>query len=95
MRIFTGILFLFVTSLASAEIAFSPSFSYITEKDENSGVISEDNMTFFDFRLGYVHESGLFLGAMYSMANYSDATNSNRGFSVGPTLGFSHHTGFL
>ena len=82
-------------STASAQIVFSPSISYITDEIEVNGASAEDNRMFADFRLGYLHSSGLFLGGMYSMAKYSNGTTSANGFSVGPTLGFSHYSGFF
>ncbi len=95
MRILIGFLFVFATSIASAQIVFAPSISYIThEEEDNGGGKSAENMMFADFRLGYLHPSGLYLGGMYSMSKYSDATTSANGFSVGPTLGFSHYNGF-
>jgi hypothetical protein len=94
MRILTGLLFLVATSVASAQVVFAPSFSYVSEKGDLNGAQFEDNMTFLDFRLGYLHSSGLFLGGMYSMTNLSDVNDSNKGYAAGPTLGFSHYSGF-
>jgi hypothetical protein len=94
MRILTGILFVLATSVASAQIVFSPSVSYMTEETEVSGVSSEYNKMFLDFRLGYLHASGLFLGGMYSMSSLADGNDSHKGYAVGPTLGFSHYSGF-
>ena len=95
MRILLGLIILVATSVASATIVFSPSFSYMTEKTENAGTTaSEYTKSFYDFRLGYLHSSGLFLGGMYSMSSYDRGFNQ-KGFAVGPTIGFSHYSGFF
>lgn len=99
MRLFTSLMFLFFSSslfssFATAQIVFAPSFSYISEKQDDNGAISENKLTFYDFRLGYIHASGLYLGAMYSMTGIADTNNSNSGYAAGPTLGFSHYSGF-
>lgn len=94
MRILVGLIFLVATSVASAQVVFAPSFSYISEETEISGAQGEDNKTFLDFRLGYLHSSGLFLGGMYAMTNFSNTSDSNKGYAAGPTLGFSHYSGF-
>lgn len=95
MRILLGLFILVATSVASATIVFSPSFSYMTEKVEDTGVTSSEyTKSFYDFRLGYLHSSGLFLGGMYSMSSY-DAGFNQKGFAVGPTIGFSHYSGFF
>lgn len=95
MRIFTGLLFLVATSVASAQIVFAPSISYTTQEiDNGSGGVSKEKIMFGDLRLAYLHSSGLFLGGTYSMAKLGDETNSTDGFSVGPTIGFSHYSGF-
>lgn len=83
-----GLFFTVVT--AQAEIVFSPSFSYFKTEDESGGVTVETEVSTYDFKLGYVHPSGLFLGGMYQMR----AENDNDGSAVGPTLGFSHYSGF-
>lgn len=83
-----GLLMTVVT--AQAEIVFSPSFSYFKEEVESSGVTSETEMSTYDFKLGYLGGSGLFLGGMYQMRSSGDLDGS----AAGPTLGFSHYSGF-
>jgi len=75
---------------ARAEVAFSPSASYFTQDDEVDGVTSESELSTYDFKLGYVHSSGLFLGGMYQMSSVND----DKATAVGPTLGFKHFSGF-
>jgi hypothetical protein len=95
MRFILGILLLFVTSMASANIVFSPSFSYMAEEQENAGVTtSEYTKSFYDFRLGYLSASGLYLGGIYSMSSYDQGYNQ-KGFAVGPTVGYKHYAGFF
>ncbi len=95
MRILLGILVLCLTSMASANIIFSPSFSYMSEETEVAGAASgEYTKSFYDFRLGYLHPSGLYLGGMYSMSSYDNGSYNQKGSSVGPTVGFSHYAGF-
>ncbi len=96
MRILSGILMLCLTSVASANIVFSPSFSYMKEEQENAGVTTgEYTKSFYDFRLGYLSASGLYLGGIYSMSSYDDGLYNQKGFAVGPTVGFSHYSGFF
>lgn len=95
MRILTGLIILVATSVASAQIVFAPSFSYFTQKLEDNGTTTSDTkMTFYDFRLGYLHSSGLYLGGMYSMTNFDSGSGGQKGFAAGPTIGFSHYSGF-
>jgi hypothetical protein len=76
---------------AEAEIVFSPSVSYFKTKDESNGATAgESEVKAYDFKLGYLDGSGLFLGGMYSMISYDD----NDGKAFGPTLGYSHYSGF-
>lgn len=94
MRILLGLFIVVFTSMASATIVFAPSVSYISEEQENAGVsVGEYTKSFYDFRLGYLHSSGLYLGGMYSMFSYDSGFNQ-KGFAVGPTIGFSHYSGF-
>ncbi len=95
MRILLGILVVCVTSMASANIVFSPSFSYMSEETENAGTTTREyTKSFYDFRLGYLAPSGLYLGGMYSMSSYDDGSYNQKGFAVGPTVGFKHYAGF-
>ena len=95
MRILLGILVLCATSMASANVVFSPSFSYMTEEIEQAGTtVRELTKTSYDFRLGYLHPSGLYLGGMYIMTSRDDGNYNEKGFAVGPTVGFSHYAGF-
>ena len=91
MKYLLGLSVLFSVVVAQAEIAFSPSFSYFKQEDESAGVAAgELEITTYDFKLGYVHSSGLFLGGMYQTSKYND----DKAFAVGPTLGFKHYSGF-
>lgn len=81
---------------AQAEIVFAPGVSYFKTEDEVSGTsVSEITMTSYDLKLGYVHHSGLYLGGMYQMSKRSFGAGSNdKGYAAGPTLGYSHYSGF-
>lgn len=91
MKFLIGLSVFFCVFSAQAEINFSPSFSYFKLEDENGGAAtSELELTTYDFKLGYVHSSGLFLGGMYQMSKFND----DQATAVGPTLGFKHYSGF-
>lgn len=84
-----GIFFSVVS--AHAEIVFAPAVSYLKVEEEADGVSTgETELSSYDLKLGYVHNSGLYLGGMYQMSKRND----DKGFAAGPTLGFSHYTGF-
>lgn len=96
MRILLGLFMLLGVTTASADIVFAPSISYMTEKsdDKTAPSTTEVKRAFYDFRLGYLHSSGLFLGGTYSMQKFSTGGTNLDGYSAGPTLGFSHYSGF-
>ncbi len=88
-----GLAFSVVLSVVSAqaEIVFAPAASYLKIEDEVEGVAAgESELSSYDLKLGYVHASGLYLGGMYQMSKRND----DKGFAAGPTLGFSHYSGF-
>lgn len=87
---------LFLTvATAQAEIVFAPAASYFKQEDETDGVASgEMEFSTYDFKLGYVGGSGLYLGGMYQMRKGSIAGVDASGTAVGPTLGFNHYSGF-
>jgi hypothetical protein len=67
----------------------------MAEEQENAGVTtSEYTKSFYDFRLGYLSASGLYLGGIYSMSSYDQGYNQ-KGFAVGPTVGYKHYAGFF
>lgn len=91
MKFILGLGLFFMVIAAQAEIVFAPAASYLKIEDENAaGAVSEIEITNYDFKLGYVHASGLYLGGMYQMTTL----NNDDGYSVGPTLGFNHYSGF-
>lgn len=82
-------------SIASADLAFSPTFSYeeISVKDNNeANVGSSTRVTRVDFRLGYIMPGGLYLGGLYGIENGSgteSGTNTNMSANrYGVSLGF-------
>lgn len=91
MRFISFIALFFITAAAHAEIIFSPALSHTRQRSESSGILTnKEEVSFYDFRLGYLDPSGLYLGAVYSMGTIDD----DDAFSVGPTVGFSHYSGF-
>lgn len=90
MKFFVIFAVLLTTVSASAEIVFAPAASYFKIEDENQGVTSETEISSYDLKLGYVGASGLYLGGMYQMSKLNDTD----AMAVGPTLGFSHYSGF-
>jgi hypothetical protein len=91
MRFMIALVVLFSSLAANAEIVFSPSVSYLSQKDENSGTVSEEKIGTYDFKLGYLHQSGLYLGGMYSMMKVNDDSGS----SLAATVGYHHFSGFF
>lgn len=92
MRLFITAVLIFSTLSAQAQIVFAPAASYLKIEDEDaSGSLSETELSSYDFKLGYLHESGLYLGGMYTILGVND----NDGYSAGPTVGFNHYSGFF
>lgn len=81
----------FSLATAQAEIVFAPGISYSTIKSQTNGATTTDGKTVsYDLKVGYVHPSGLYLGGMYAITKFDD----NGGYAAGPTLGYSHYSGF-
>lgn len=94
MRIVTLLVLLFAFGVSEAQqIVFAPAFSYfkdeVTDKN-NSANDSESTRTIFDLKLAYLHYSGLYLGGLYTTSKIGD----DKMMGVGPTLGYSHYSGF-
>lgn len=93
MRLITALVVLFSVSLSQAQIIFAPAVTYTTTKvrDNSAGATSVDSKTsVYDLKLAYLHASGLYLGGMYSITSAGD----DDAFAAGPTLGYSHYSGF-
>lgn len=90
MKLFVVFAVLFATLTAQAEIVFAPGLSYLKIEDENTGTTTETEISSYDLKLGYVGSSGLYLGGMYQMSKIGD----DKATAVGPTLGYSHYSGF-
>lgn len=91
MRFMMAFVVFFAVASAQADIIFSPGVSYFKIEDEDStGATSEVTASSYDFKLAYLHPSGLVLGGMYSMMS----VNEEDGFAAGATIGFSHYSGF-
>ncbi|MBY0316716.1 MAG: autotransporter outer membrane beta-barrel domain-containing protein [Bdellovibrionales bacterium] len=94
MRIITLFVLLFAFGVSEAQqIVFAPAFSYFkdeTTNKNNAADDSESKRTMFDIKLAYLHYSGLYLGGIYTTGKIGDDKTSG----VGPTLGYSHYSGF-
>ncbi len=90
MKIVFILTMFFAVASANAEVVFAPAASYFKIEDESNGTTSELEISNYDLKLGFVDASGLYLGGMYQMSKL----NNDNAFAVGPTLGFSHYSGF-
>lgn len=93
MRLLTFIVFAFAMTAAQAEIVFAPGISYSKTEIESGGT-TELEGTSYDLKLGYVSNSGLYLGAQYAMMGNPLFGDNNDGFAAGPTIGYAHNSGF-
>jgi hypothetical protein len=82
--------FLFVTSTASAAIVFNPSIFFYTREETQGTTLSEFNQQIINLKLGYMDESGLYLGGAYDIENrsFGSSTSDQDRTSVGATLGY-------
>lgn len=89
MRLLSMIFILLGVSIAQAQIVIAPAFTYRDTQVEDNVTVESDALV-VDVKAGYLHGSGLYLGANYSL----EKSNDDDGFSVGPTVGYAHYSGF-
>ncbi len=79
--------FLLLASVSFGSFIFSPSLSYLEQTvEDNNNAKVDTKMTLLDLRLGYIFESGLYVGGLYSVHDneiLSDASDSYFGPSIG------------
>lgn len=92
-KIMITLLFL-STQFAQATYIFTPSATYLqqTQNDQNA-LESKAKLTVLDFRLGYVLESGIYLGGLYSIHDQQLFQGGSDSY-MGPSLGY-YNSGFL
>jgi len=88
------LLFLLSMNSAKAAYIFTPSVTYLqqTQNDQNA---QETQVTFtiLDFRMGYVLESGVYLGGLYSIHDQELFQGGSDSY-LGPSVGY-YNRGFL
>lgn len=95
MRLLSMVFILLGVSLAQAQIVFAPAVTYRSvDADQAGAQVVKSSGLIADLRLGYMHSSGLFLGGMYSINNIDHFDDEDKGYSAGPTIGYSHYSGF-
>lgn len=77
---------------SQAMIMFSPSVTYMEQKENNNNAESDIKLTVIDLRLGYVMDMGLYLGGLYSVQDHDLLTDSSDSF-FGPSIGY-YNSGF-
>ncbi len=94
MKITALILTLCLGATAQAEIVFSPTGTYSSNKVADTvggtaNTITETSAQTIDFRLGLVFSTGAWVGGLYKMENASLGSSANyTGTAYGPSLGF-------
>ncbi len=90
----TTIILLFFGNFAQATYVFTPSVTTLqqTQNDQNA-VESKSKLTVLDFRLGYVLESGVYLGGLYSIQDQQLFQGGSDSY-LGPSVGY-YNGGFL
>lgn len=78
------------TSAMASMVTFNPSVFYYTREESQGSSTTKFNQTIINLKLGYVADSGLYLGIAYDMesrAYGSGATDQDRK-STGATIGY-------
>lgn len=65
------------------------------EKVDNNGATSEANTSIYDFKLGYLLSSGVYLGGIYALKMTDDGTTKKDGSATGASLGYVGDSGFF
>lgn len=95
MRFLIFLSVLLTSYISQADIIFSPAIGYTTDKQEVDGTTTVDTARkAYDFRLGWTHNSGLYLGGLYTMTNTTSGDDEDKMTGFGPTLGYVHSYGF-
>ena len=88
------LLLLFSVNISQAAYIFTPSITYLqqTQNDQNAQE-SRAKLTILDFRMGYVLESGIYLGGLYSIHDQQLFQGGSDSY-LGPSVGY-YNSGFL
>lgn len=89
----------FYTWAAPGGMQLSPSFSYFNETVKQGSTDSGDSGTLIDIKLGYLMDSGIYIGGLYTTNSYSQksgaTTTTGALTAYGPSLGYFYRSLFL
>jgi hypothetical protein len=88
---------LFLANTVFASFVINPSVSYMsreTEMTQPAAASGKQSETRIDVKLGYVLPMGLYLGGMYASTSEKNGTVTDKGSSIGPTIGYFSMMGF-
>jgi hypothetical protein len=85
------IMLVFGYSNVQAQVVFSPTFSYVEEKQETESSTSRSRETRIDLRLGLLSD-GFFIGALVNSETVDNGGGTTeKGSGIGPSIGLIMH----
>nr|BFD59470.1 hypothetical protein CKG001_15770 [Bdellovibrio sp. CKG001]BFD66700.1 hypothetical protein HAGR004_17220 [Bdellovibrio sp. HAGR004] len=69
-------------------------FMYNTTAEITPGTKSEAKSSIYDIKLGYLGGNGVYLGAIYTIRNLQEDSDTTEGHAMGASLGYVGSSGF-